>query len=260
MAQSSASHKMYLQRWVDDFKVPILSVDYSLSPDAKLGCSASQCLLAYCWARVNLPLFGLSPSASVYLVGDSAGGSLAMSVSVQCARYGLRGPDGVQSQYGVMNSTFALSPSRLLAVGDALLPSATLRSCIEAYSGLPWQETRNPANKDKLHFGLSPFHAPDHVLRKLPPVYLMASEMDPFLDDSVEVAARLHQLGNKVDFQVAAEVSHGFLQLVGAGKEVSAARELCCRQLGVMLDSGKTKQEKMLLDTHESFAPRGPSD
>ncbi|KAF7669650.1 hypothetical protein LDENG_00159120 [Lucifuga dentata] len=58
VAQTSKSHENYLRSWSKDLNVPVLSVDYSLSPEAPFPRALEECFYAYCWALKNCHLLG----------------------------------------------------------------------------------------------------------------------------------------------------------------------------------------------------------
>ena len=60
MAQTSLSHEPYLRGWARDLGVPILSVDYSLAPEAPFPRALEECFYAYCWALRHCRLLGAS--------------------------------------------------------------------------------------------------------------------------------------------------------------------------------------------------------
>ena len=70
VAQSSSSHEPYLRDWARQLGVPILSVDYSLAPEAPFPRALEEMLYAYCWALKNCHLLG-STAQRVLLVGTS---------------------------------------------------------------------------------------------------------------------------------------------------------------------------------------------
>jgi hormone-sensitive lipase len=69
VAQSSRSHEMYLRDWACQLKVPILSIDYSLAPQAPYPRALEEVLYAYCWAITNARIMG-STAEKVILVGE----------------------------------------------------------------------------------------------------------------------------------------------------------------------------------------------
>uniref|UniRef100_A0A8C5DKV7 Hormone-sensitive lipase n=1 Tax=Gouania willdenowi TaxID=441366 RepID=A0A8C5DKV7_GOUWI len=134
VAQTSKSHEPYLKSWSQDLGVPILSVDYSLAPEAPFPRALEECFYAYCWALKNHHLLGWT-GEKVCLAGDSAGGNLSVTTSMRAASYGVRVPEGIVAAYPATLLTAYASPSRLLTLMDPLLPLSVLSRCLSAYAG-----------------------------------------------------------------------------------------------------------------------------
>ncbi|KTG46868.1 hypothetical protein cypCar_00015634 [Cyprinus carpio] len=124
----------YLRSWSQDLNAPILSVDYSLAPEAPFPRALEECFYAYCWAIKNHNLLGWT-GERVCLAGDSAGGNLCVTVSMRAAAHGVRMPDGIVAAYPATLLTVYASPSRLLTLMDPLLPLSVLARCLSAYAG-----------------------------------------------------------------------------------------------------------------------------
>nr|XP_043889502.1 hormone-sensitive lipase isoform X3 [Solea senegalensis] len=134
VAQTSKSHEPYLKSWSQDLGVPILSVDYSLAPEAPFPRALEECFYAYCWALRNHHLLGWT-GEKICLAGDSAGGNLSLTTSMRAAAFGVRMPDGIVAAYPATLLTAYASPSRLLTLMDPLLPLSVLSRCLSAYAG-----------------------------------------------------------------------------------------------------------------------------
>uniref|UniRef100_A0A8C2BW08 Hormone-sensitive lipase n=1 Tax=Cyprinus carpio TaxID=7962 RepID=A0A8C2BW08_CYPCA len=134
VAQTSKSHEPYLRSWSQDLNAPILSVDYSLAPEAPFPRALEECFYAYCWAIKNHNLLGWT-GERVCLAGDSAGGNLCVTMSMRAAAHGVRMPDGIVAAYPATLLTVYASPSRLLSLMDPLLPLSVLARCLSAYAG-----------------------------------------------------------------------------------------------------------------------------
>ncbi|KAM4580932.1 hormone-sensitive lipase isoform 1-T1 [Odontesthes bonariensis] len=134
VAQTSKSHEPYLKSWSQDLGVPILSVDYSLAPEAPFPRALEECFYAYCWALRNHHLLGWT-GEKVCLAGDSAGGNLCLTTSMRASAFGVRMPDGIVVAYPATLLTAYASPSRLLTLMDPLLPLSVLSRCLSAYAG-----------------------------------------------------------------------------------------------------------------------------
>ncbi|KAA0710187.1 Hormone-sensitive lipase [Triplophysa tibetana] len=133
VAQTSKSHENYLKSWSKDLNAPVLSVDYSLAPEAPFPRALEECFYAYCWALKNCHLLG-STAERVCFAGDSAGGNLCITVSMRALSQGVRVPDGIVAAYPATLLTTDASPSRLLTLIDPLLPLSVLYKCIDAYA------------------------------------------------------------------------------------------------------------------------------
>uniref|UniRef100_A0A8C5FG50 Hormone-sensitive lipase n=1 Tax=Gadus morhua TaxID=8049 RepID=A0A8C5FG50_GADMO len=145
VAQTSKSHEPYLKSWSQDLGVPILSVDYSLAPEAPFPRALEECFYAYCWALKNHHLLGWT-GETVCLAGDSAGGNLSVTTSMRAAAHGVRMPDGIVAAYPATLLTAYASPSRLLTLMDPLLPLSVLSRCLAAYAGVA-EQTERPVEK-----------------------------------------------------------------------------------------------------------------
>ncbi|XP_075047005.1 hormone-sensitive lipase isoform X2 [Mixophyes fleayi] len=134
VAQTSKSHEPYLKTWAQELEAPILSVDYSLAPEAPFPRALEECFYAYCWAIKHCRLLG-STGERICLAGDSAGGNLCITVSLRAASVGIRLPDGIMAAYPATLLQATASPSRLLTLIDPLLPLSVLSKCLSAYAG-----------------------------------------------------------------------------------------------------------------------------
>ncbi|KTF83388.1 hypothetical protein cypCar_00006661 [Cyprinus carpio] len=149
VAQTSKSHENYLKSWSKELNVPVLSVDYSLAPEAPFPRALEECFYAYCWALKNCHLLG-STAERVCLVGESAGGNLCITVSMRAMSHGVRVPDGIVAAYPATLLTTDASPSRLLTLIDPLLPLSVLYKCIDAYAGSSCQSLQPAQQIDTL--------------------------------------------------------------------------------------------------------------
>ncbi|XP_031312853.1 hormone-sensitive lipase isoform X2 [Camelus dromedarius] len=150
VAQTSKSHEPYLKSWAQELGTPILSIDYSLAPEAPFPRALEECFYAYCWAVKHCALLG-STGERICLAGDSAGGNLCFTVSLRAAAYGVRVPDGIMAAYPATMLQSTASPSRLLSLMDPLLPLSVLSKCVSAYAG---GETEDHSDSDQKALGM----------------------------------------------------------------------------------------------------------
>ncbi|XP_066257180.1 hormone-sensitive lipase isoform X3 [Euwallacea similis] len=133
VAQSSKSHEGYLRDWAKRLNVPILSIDYSLAPEAPFPRALEEVFYAYCWALKNHQFLG-SDGEKILAVGDSAGANLLLSTTLKCIDAGVPIPHGIFAAYVPTLIKFAPSPARMLCMMDPLLPFGFLMRCLKAYA------------------------------------------------------------------------------------------------------------------------------
>ena len=63
---------MYLRSWAKELCVPILSIDYSLAPEAPFPRALEECFFVYAWCLNNFHNLGTT-GKFVCVAGDSAG-------------------------------------------------------------------------------------------------------------------------------------------------------------------------------------------
>ncbi|XP_075232649.1 hormone-sensitive lipase isoform X2 [Lycorma delicatula] len=136
VAQSSRSHETYLCQWVKSIDVPLLSVDYSLAPEAPFPRALEDTFYAYCWALNHLNILGTT-GRRIVAAGDSAGGNLILGLTIKCITEGIRPPDGLFLAYVPVIVSIIPSPARLLCLMDPLLPLGFLTGCLRAYACTP---------------------------------------------------------------------------------------------------------------------------
>ncbi|XP_068205914.1 hormone-sensitive lipase isoform X1 [Palaemon carinicauda] len=140
VTQSTKSQEVFLREWAVSTGVPMLSIDYSLAPEARYPRPLEEVLTAYCWVLNNFKVLGTT-GRKIVLTGDSAGGNLITGLTVKCIELGIRPADGLFLAYTPFLFDLIPSPARLLAVMDPMLPLGFALRCLKAYAGLPSEES-----------------------------------------------------------------------------------------------------------------------
>ncbi|XP_058807221.1 hormone-sensitive lipase isoform X2 [Phymastichus coffea] len=134
VAQSSKSHEAYLRTWTHELDVPILSIDYSLAPEAPYPRALEEVLYAYVWALKHASSMLGSTAKKIIFVGDSAGANLNLVTAIRCLELDIRPPDGIFMAYVPTLAEFTPSAARLLCLGDPILPFGFMMRCLKAYA------------------------------------------------------------------------------------------------------------------------------
>nr|XP_033325871.1 hormone-sensitive lipase isoform X1 [Megalopta genalis]XP_033325873.1 hormone-sensitive lipase isoform X1 [Megalopta genalis] len=148
VSQTSLSHETYLRSWAINLGIPILSIDYSLAPKAPFPRAFEEVLYAYAWALNHSSTLLGSTAQKVLLAGDSAGANLNLGITLRCIELNIRRPDAIFMAYTPVFVDFVLSPSRLLALTDPLLPMGFLIRCLKAYAATDTKKMANSREKE----------------------------------------------------------------------------------------------------------------
>lgn len=237
-AQTSKSHEIYLKQWACHIKCPIFSIDYSLTPMAPFPRAIEEIFYAYCWALNNCDKLGTTGERIVF-VGDSAGANLNNAVLVKCIEEGIRIPDGILNIYGIFNVDFLISPSGCLTIIDPMLPFGMTSNLIKTY-GMDLKANDTSVNSNgnivkengttKMHgkfdftfiksYLLSPYQAPEEILRQFPKSIFVSAILDPLLDDTILLGTKLRDLDVITHLDVLGGLYHGFLYFIKVGRRV----------------------------------------
>ena len=206
ICMSSRTHENHTRQWATMTRTPVLSVDYRLAPEFPYPAALDDVWDAYIWtlrhAKTNL---GIDPH-KIVVVGDSAGGGLALALTYRALTRRVRPPDGLLLVYSALSADGNRpTPSYLLGLKDPMLSLGLMDLCARSYT----PEDANPSSD----YYLSPILAPDNLLQQLPPVRLIAGSKDPLLDDSWRLFDRLKRLGTDVKMSLFEGMPHGLLNL-----------------------------------------------
>src|ERR1700758_925694 len=181
MQGSLPSWDAMLRELVRQSGVAALSVDYKLSPEHRFPVAFDEMVAMVRLAAREGAGFGIDPTR-LAVGGDSAGANLALSAALALRDAGERVLSFMLLIYGCF-STGTESPSWQRFGRGAGLSQTQMRWIWETYLERPEQQ------KD---WRAAPILAD---LTGLPPAYLTVGNLDPLLDDSHRLAARLKEAG-----------------------------------------------------------------
>ncbi|WP_246226479.1 alpha/beta hydrolase [Pseudomonas atagonensis] len=177
--------------------VTVVSVDYRLATSTPVEGQMADCLCAARWLLTDDEFAGLP----VIVVGESAGGHLAAAtllglkqwpellerVSGALLYYGVYDLSGTQSVRSAPAQTLLLDGPGMVEAFRMLTPEAT-------------EEQRRQAPLSPLYGDFSGF----------PPALMLAGELDPLRDDTLELAARW-KAAAPVEVHLLPSSAHGFI-------------------------------------------------
>src|SRR5436305_14563051 len=211
MQGSIPSWDHFLRDLVRESGVAALSVDYRLSPEVKFPVAFEEMVAITRLAAREGAGFSIDPSR-IAVGGDSAGANLALATALAMRDAGEKALRFQLLIYGCF-STDCDSPSWQRFGQGAGLSQAQMRWIWETYLEGPEQ---------KQDWRAAPMLAD---LKGVAPAYLIVGSLDPLLDDSNNLAAKLKAAGVPCDLTIYQGINHGFIRygsLIGAARQAIA--------------------------------------
>lgn len=205
IAGSSAKSKILTNPFIQETDCPVFSIDYRLAGTCDFPDPLNDCWQSYLWLLHYAPKQLNMSFDHIMVLGDSAGGNLAMSVVTMSILKGVRKPDFLTLLYPAMGiSRDSFGPSILLALDDPLLRAAFVDRVCEQYT-----DPIKGVDMTK-EFFVNPSATPDHLLRQFPPIKMAIAGLDPLRDQSLRMLHRMINLGVNVQAKEYKYMIHNF--------------------------------------------------
>ena len=207
MQGSLSSWDAALRELVRQSGVAALSVDYRLAPEHRFPVAFEEMVAMIRLAAREGTDLGIDP-ARLAVGGDSAGANLALAAAAALRNAGEGALGFTLLIYGCY-STDTESPSWQRFGRGSGLSQTQMRWIWETYLERPEQQS---------DWRAAPILADP---AGLPPAHLIVGNLDPLLDDSHRLAARLKEAGVACELTVYDGINHGFIRY---GRLIAAAR------------------------------------
>lgn len=202
------SHRELAARIGRGARAEVVIVDYRLAPEHPFPAGLDDTVASYKWLLDQ----GSSPS-SVALVGDSAGGGLAMATAVTLRDAGTPLPGAIACLSPWVDLALTGESFETKAAADPILDRETLLPFVRHYLG----------DTDTKHPLASPLYA---NLTGLPPLLVQVGTAETLLDDALALAERARVAGVKVTLDPWEDMTHVFQVYAGIPEAESAVRRL----------------------------------
>ena len=236
VSMSPKGHESYLRLWSENLNIPVFCSNYGKAPERAYPHGIQDLLDAYLFVTSGSfackSLLGFHPK-NIVITGDSAGGNLALSLTLILHELSKMHPDAsiimpraIYLLYPTANSACDISASRSMCTFDPILNIAAVFSVAQAYTGLyeksttPWYRKdikymekilkKNIAKK-KDPFANPLCYTKYDELKDIA-CFIHSCEFDPLLDDSISIA-NLWQ--GPVTLDLVQDHCHGFMMLAG---------------------------------------------
>jgi acetyl esterase len=207
MQGSLNSWDHFLRDLVRQSGVAVMSVDYRLSPEYKFPIAFDETVAMVRLMARDGGDQGVDPKR-LAVGGDSAGANLALAAALALRDADEKALSFQLLIYGVY-STEVESPSWQRFGRGTGLSQSQFRWIMETY-------LETPAQRDDWRFNTLLAD-----LKGLPPAHLIVGSLDPLLDDSNKLAAKLKEAGVPSDLTIYQGINHGFIRY---GRLIRTAR------------------------------------
>ncbi|GAA2750407.1 alpha/beta hydrolase fold domain-containing protein [Amnibacterium kyonggiense] len=171
------------------FGTTVVSVGYRLAPEHPYPAGLEDCFTALRWAQRHAADLG-ARAEELVVYGGSAGGGLALALTLLCRDRSIDGIAHVMAPYPMLDDRDATASAREFEhLREGLYDGAANRESWRFYLG--------GGEADAL---AAPARATD--LSGLPPTFIDVGELDVFRDEDVEFALRLARAGVPVELHV----------------------------------------------------------
>lgn len=175
----------------------VLSVEYGLAPENPYPSAVNEVTAVTEYVNENLAEF--NAENNVMIMGDSAGGNLAIGSTINLIEQGKKIISKIIAIYPVIDASSTETESYNNFAKGFFLTKRMMRKFIDLY--IPNEADRN-----------NPLASPAYYksLEKLPPVYLITGQFDPLRDEGEAFAQQLKDAGVDTTFRRYDGVIHGF--------------------------------------------------
>ncbi|WP_210245422.1 alpha/beta hydrolase [Tardiphaga sp. vice304] len=195
----------------------VVSVDYPMAPEHKFPAQHDEAIEAYKYILKNAKGWGGDP-AKLAIVGESAGGNLAVATAMAARDQKLTAPVAIVSVYPIA-TTAADTPSKKEQAAAKPLNAPMMAWFFD-------KVLNNEAEKQDPRLNLV---AAD--LKGLPPTTIINAEIDPLRSDGDMLADKMKAAGNDVTHKVYAGVTHEFFGMDAVVAKAKEAQDFAVSQL-----------------------------
>ena len=195
----------------------VVSVDYPMAPENKFPAAHEEAVSAWKYIEKNAKSWGGDPS-KLAIVGESAGGNMAVATAIAARDQKLTTPVAVISVYPVAATTMDTPSKKEDAAAKPLNTPM-----------LAWFFDKVLAKADDKNDPRLNLVAAD--LKGLPPITIINAQIDPLRSDGEMLAQKLKDAGNDVTQKTYTGVTHEFFGMDAVVAKAGEAQDFAVAQL-----------------------------
>ncbi|WP_210179645.1 alpha/beta hydrolase [Bosea sp. PAMC 26642] len=195
----------------------VVSVDYPMGPENKFPAAHDEAIEAYKYILKNAQGWGYN-GGKIALVGESAGGNLAINTAIAARDQGLPKPVAIVSVYPVATTSLD-TPSKKEQAAAKPLNTPMLAWFVKHIS-----KSEADAQDPRLNLvGAN--------LKGLPPTTIINAEIDPLKSDGDLIVAKLKEAGVETTHQLYTGVTHEFFGMDAVVAKAKEAQDFAVAQI-----------------------------
>ena len=195
----------------------VVSVDYPMGPEHKFPAAHDEAIEAYKYISKNAKGWGGDPS-KIAIVGESAGGNLAVNTAIAAREQNLTKPVAVVAVYPIATTSLD-TPSYKAQANAKPLNAAMMAWFFD--NVLPDAGKKQDTRLDLVSADL----------KGLPPTTIINAEIDPLKSDGDMLTAKLKAAGVEVTQKVYSGVTHEFFGMDAVVAKSKEAQDFAVMQL-----------------------------
>ncbi len=193
MMAPTQAHRLMAARLARGSEARVVLVHYRLAPEYRFPAGLDDCVEAYRYLLADG-----TPASSIAIVGDSAGGGMALSSLLRIRDEGLAPPAAAVLLSPVTDLSYSGDSRRHNSWADPSLTNDKRNLMARVYLG-------NVSNDDPL---ASPLFAD---LSGLPPILIQVGSIEILLDDALRVGAKIRAQGGDCECEVWHDMPHDWI-------------------------------------------------
>lgn len=195
----------------------VVSVDYPMGPENKFPAAHNEAVEAYKYVLKNAQGWGYDAS-KIALVGESAGGNLAINTAIAARDQNLTKPVAIVSVYPVATTSMDTPSKKEHAAAKPLNTPMMAWFVQHATNGTT--DVQDP----RLNLVAAD-------LKGLPPTTVINAEIDPLKSDGDLIVAKLKEAGVQTTHQLYTGVTHEFFGMDAVVAKANEAQNLAVAQI-----------------------------
>ncbi len=197
MLKASNTHYKIAKMYAEKLPCKVVFTDYRLAPKFQFPVPVEDCYQTYAWVLDNTAMLNIDPD-KIVIAGDSAGGNLALAVTLMARDRGIHIPDAELLIYPATDRRMITETMKKYV--DTPIWNSNLTKIV-------WKAYLGNQNPKKIEYA-SPIEA--ESFKEFPPTYIEVAQYDALRDDGVSLYNKLQKQSIECEMHEIIGACHGF--------------------------------------------------